>query len=490
MLWWATVLGLVLQDMAARIGLVTGQDLAQLVREEYPPWVRRVVYVMMEIAVISADIQMVVGCGVALHLLTGMTVWAGCLVTGIDTFTFFAIQYLGVRYQELFVGMLISTMAVSFFINWGISHQDGGKLLRGWFVPSLKPYMLTQCVGAIGSVIMPHNLYLNSGLVLTRKFDRKSARQVYNAIWYSRIDAALALLVSFVINLAVVATNAANFYSEECATVVGGPYACLGPRALVSGYAKESQQCSPHLAVGDGRCGRVGLISSGLGLEENMGGGASYFWALGLLAAGQAATMVCTYAGQIIMNGCLRIEIQEPWKRVSLTRCVSLCPALALAVATSNDLQLFSTINEYLNVVQSVQLPFAMLPLLHVIGSKKIMTELFASGPVVIAVTTGLAVALLAINGVLVALVIIPSFNDPPVYALVMLTVLTLAYFGICTRLMAEEIANFGCMLSSCFGGQSKAPSEVRVQDKLDEPTQSSKNCPTSYDPQTQSVQP
>ena len=111
-------------------------------------------------------------------------------------------------------------------------------------------------------------------------------------------------------------------------------------------------------------------------------------------------------------------------------------------------------------------------------------------GPVVIAVTTGLAVALLAINGVLVALVIIPSFNDPPVYALVMLAVLTLAYFGICTRLMAEEIANFGCMLSSCFGGQSKAPIEVRVQDKLDEPTQSSKNCPTSYDPQTQSVQP
>ena len=149
-LWWATVMGLILQEMSARLGLVTGRDLAQTVRAEYPRWLCYFVYVMMEIAVIGADIQEVVGSGVALKLMTGMPVWVGCLITGFDTFTFLAVQYLGVRYLEALICILIGTMSVCFFVNWGTSGADAGALMRGWIVPSMPAYALTQCVGTIG----------------------------------------------------------------------------------------------------------------------------------------------------------------------------------------------------------------------------------------------------------------------------------------------------------------------------------------------------
>lgn len=143
-LWWATVMGLILQEMSARLGLVTGKDLAQTVRAEYPRWLCIVIYVMMEIAVIGADIQEVVGSGVALNLLTGMPVWLGCLITGIDTFTFLAVQYLGVRYLEALICLLIGTMSICFFINWGSSDTDVSLLLQGWVVPMMPGYALSQ----------------------------------------------------------------------------------------------------------------------------------------------------------------------------------------------------------------------------------------------------------------------------------------------------------------------------------------------------------
>ena len=143
-LWWATVMGLVLQEMSARLGLVTGSDLAQLVRAHYPRYVCYTVYVMMEIAVIGADIQEVVGSGVAIKLLTGLPVWVGCLITGFDTITFLAVQYLGVRYLEGMICVLIGTMSLCFFVNWGTSDADAGALLRGALPPSCRRTMPAQ----------------------------------------------------------------------------------------------------------------------------------------------------------------------------------------------------------------------------------------------------------------------------------------------------------------------------------------------------------
>jgi hypothetical protein len=131
-LWWATVMGLILQELAARLGVVTGMDLAEHVRSGYPRWLNYAVYVNMEIAVIASDIQEVVGCGIAIYLLSngGIPVWAGCIITGIDTFTFLGVQYFGVRYLEAFICILITTMCTTFFVNWGQTHGSHRPIER------------------------------------------------------------------------------------------------------------------------------------------------------------------------------------------------------------------------------------------------------------------------------------------------------------------------------------------------------------------------
>ena len=453
-LWWATVMGLILQEMSARLGLVTGRDLAQTVRAHYPRWLCYTIYVMMEIAVIGADIQEVVGSGIAINLITGMPIWAGCLITGIDTFTFLAVQYLGVRYLEALICVLISTMSMCFFVNWGQSGADAAALIRGWVVPMMPAYALTQAVGTIGAVIMPHNLYLHSGLVLSRKVKRTSPHKVYAAIWYARIESAVALLFAYFINLAVVAANASTFFSPTCTndSWASGPYACMDARAFnKSGDNKhmfdgqgtpcELSAVAKRGAEGEtmGMCGMLGLSSEGYALESALGPSSLYIWALGLLAAGQASTMVCTYAGQIIMGGCLQLQL-APWKRVAFTRFFALGPALLVAVSTGSDTTLFSNINEYLNVLQSVQLPFAMLPLLHFVTTKEIMGR-FTSSRAMFVVTAILAGLVMSIN-VMLIIEFIPQIFDPdPVPAAVVVIVLLLgaAYFTLCALMVADE---------------------------------------------------
>lgn len=350
-LWWSTFTGLVLQEMSARLGLVTGRDLAQTVREEYPLWLSRLIYVMMELAVIGADIQEVVGSGIAFNLLSygAIPVWVGCLITALDTFTFLAVGYFGVRYLEALICVFIAVMLFCFFQNWLLIGLEPREMLAGWAIPSLPSYGFTQAVGTLGAVIMPHNLYLHSGLVLSRKVTRSSPHRVHEAVQYARIEMAVALLVAFAINLSVCATNSSSFFSVECAEADDGPFACLSHAAykLVNGEHPKPRPleglgaaCTVTSSLGSahklaGHCGEIGLENAGLALADTLGGNALTVWALGMLAAGQASTMVCTYAGQIIMGGLLAIEL-PPWKRVALTRVIAIGPSLAVALyATS-----------------------------------------------------------------------------------------------------------------------------------------------------------
>jgi len=403
-LWWATVMGLILQELSSRIGCVTGSDLAQCVRGYYPRWLNYVVYANMEIAVIGSDIQEVVGSGIALNLLTQgwMPVWVGCIITGLDTFTFLAVHYLGIRYLEALICVLIATMSGCFFVNWGETDTDFVELARGWAVPSIKSYALIQAVGTIGAVIMPHNLYLHSGLVLSRSINRASPHRVHEAIWYNFIESGLALLVSFIINLAVVATNAGSFYQETCSRQEQGPYACMSIAAYDANGphgAGEGAPCDLPTGLGQGRCGSMSLQSEGYALQHGLGDAALYIWAFGLLAAGQASTMTCTYAGQIIMGGCMKLEL-APWKRVALTRGIALGPSIAVAASTVGDHSLFENINEWLNVLQSVQLPFAMLPVLYFSSQAALMGQ-FRSHPVMRVVNMGLACLVMVVNVIL-----------------------------------------------------------------------------------------
>jgi len=448
-LFWATVMGLILQEMAARIGIVTGRDLAQTVRAGYPRWLNYVIYVNMEIAVIAADIQEVVGTGVAIYLLSNkyVPVWVGCLITAADTFTFLAIQYLGVRYLEAFICLLISMMSIAFFINWGISggSPSGGEdgLPFGWAVPTVQSWAITQAVGTIGAVIMPHNLYLHSGLVLSRKISRHKPRRVNDAIWYARIESTGALLMSFFINLAVVAVNADQFFAKNCAEDPDGPFACMSYEAFhESGQANNSDSPAASCILPTsgliGYCGDFGLQSEGFALKSALGDYTLYFWAIGLFAAGQAATMVCTYAGQIIMGGCLQLQL-SPWVRVAITRVFALGPALAVAVSTYSNQKLFNTINEYLNVLQSVQLPFAMLPVLHFAAQTGLMGR-FKSGPMLAAATSMLAIFVMSIN----VLLIVQFITDPTMGfstgAIVGVCCYGILYFGVCLRMVWDEV--------------------------------------------------
>ena len=166
--WWSTVLGFLLQEMSARIGLATGCDLAQLVRQHYPRWLSISVYVMMEIAVIGADIQEVIGTAVGLRLLFGLQLWVGCLITVADTFTFMLVQRLGARYFEAVICSMIFVVAACLIANALQAGAEPSELFDGWLRPQLLPWAGELADATLGAVIQPHNLYLHSALVLAR----------------------------------------------------------------------------------------------------------------------------------------------------------------------------------------------------------------------------------------------------------------------------------------------------------------------------------
>lgn len=446
-LWWATVVGLILQELSARLGVVTGRDLAQNVRSTYPRWLGLVIYVNMELAVVNSDIQEVVGSGIAIFILSQgrIPVWIGCIITGLDTFTFLAVHYLGVRYLEVLICTLIATMTGCFFVNWADSGTDTHALMMGWLVPTMNTYAVTQAVGTIGAVIMPHNLYLHSGLVLSRRIDRENPHKVNDAIQYNLIESSIALFVSFLINLAIVATNADNFYSPTCAEDPAGPFACLHPAALVvAGDIQSSVPCSMP-GGGAGVCAGIGLQGEGLALKHGLGEYAMYVWAVGLLAAGQASTMTCTYAGQVIMGGFLQIEL-APWKRVALTRAMALIPSIAVAASTVGNPTLFNNMNEYLNVLQSVQLPFAMLPLLHITAQKQLMGRFVSS---FVAKLMNFCIAFL-VFGVNVFLMVQFVAGVSP-FCQSVAVIYFVIYFAICLRMVWSDVADFVC----CFPRRS-----------------------------------
>jgi natural resistance-associated macrophage protein len=311
-LFAATAIGLVLQELSSRLGVVTGEDLAVNSKTYFTKSQSRFLYVMMEIAIIGSDIQEVLGSAIAIKLLSNNKidlVW-GCLITGLDTFTFLFVHKCGARYLEALICALIFTMAACFFINWGEVDVDGAELAQGWFIPYVQSYAIMQAVGTIGAVIMPHNLYLHSGLVQSREVPKEDVGLVKDANRYFFWEATLALTFSYFINLALVSTFAEYFFDEHCAS---DNYACMPDSAF-------SDSGDMHDPCGDGfHCGEIGLDTAGPALQHNLGDFGQTMWGLGLLAAGQASTMTATLAGQIVMGGFLDWKISM-WLRVAITR--------------------------------------------------------------------------------------------------------------------------------------------------------------------------
>lgn len=364
-----TIAGLILQILSARLAMVTGRDLAETCRVEYPRPLSLLLWIMTELAIIGADIQEVVGTGIALRVLFGWPLWVGSVATGADTFTFLMIHYLGKRFLEAFIFILIMVLMICYCMKFLFMPPSPGPLFHG-FLFECHDYAVLQLVGTVGAVIMPHNLYLHSGICKERACNRSDHEHVRQANKYSAVDSAVALAISFLINTALVSTFASGFFSLTCAKLEDGPLACLPP----SGGDSDSQSISCITGTGSpGVCSDIGLADAGDTLKRLFGGeiGRTLF-ALGLLAAGQASTMTGTMAGQFVMEGFLEWRIPL-WLRTLITRLISLGPAVAIAVYTSSSPNLNNKVDQWINVLQSVQLPFALLPVLHFNSDAQLM---------------------------------------------------------------------------------------------------------------------
>ncbi|KAL2906403.1 Metal transporter Nramp4 [Bienertia sinuspersici] len=367
LLFWATAMGLLIQLLSARLGVVTGRHLAELCRDEYPNWARYLLWVMAEMALIGSDIQEVIGSAIALKILSHgfIPLWCGVLITASDCFLFLFLENYGVRKLEAVFAVLIGTMALSFAWMFGDTNPNGLELLEGIVVPKLSSKTIQQAVGVVGCIIMPHNVFLHSALVQSREIDHTKRGRVQEALNYYSIESTFALVISFIINLFVTAVFAKSFY--------GTPEA-------------ES----------------IGLSNAGYYLQDKYGGGLFpilYIWAIGLLAAGQSSTLTGTYAGQFIMGGFLNLRLKK-WMRALITRSCAIIPTIIVALLFDTSDDMLDVLNEWLNVLQSIQIPFAVIPLLYLVSKEEVMGA-FRIGPVLKTLSWLVAALVIVINGYL-----------------------------------------------------------------------------------------
>nr|CAD1822635.1 unnamed protein product [Ananas comosus var. bracteatus] len=379
LLLWATTMGLLIQLLSARLGVATGRHLAELCRDEYPRWARVALWVMAEMALIGADIQEVIGSAIAIKIISGgwIPLWAGVVITAFDCFIFLFLENYGVRKLEAFFGILIATMGISFAIMFGETQPSAKELLLGIIVPKLHTKTIRQAVGVVGCVIMPHNVFLHSALVQSRKINTGKKTRVREAISYYSIESTLALAVSFIINVFVTTVFAKGFYGSQ-------------------------------------EAGNIGLENAGEFLQKKYGARLFpilYIWGIGLLASGQSSTITGTYAGQFIMGGFLNLRLRK-WVRAMITRSCAIVPTIIVALFFDTENAGMDALNESLNVLQSVQIPFVLIPLITLVSKEQVMGS-FKIGPIAKVVSWVVVVFLIAINGYLLVTFFAAEVHGP-----------------------------------------------------------------------------
>jgi manganese transport protein len=340
----SNLMALLLQSLSARLGIVRGRDLAQANRETYPRIINIPLYILAEIAIAACDLAEVLGMAIGLQLLTGIPLLWAVLITVLDTFLLLLLQKLGMRKMEAFIVGLIFIIGVSFLIEIILARHSLqlGELVSG-FVPQIpNDTALYIAIGIIGATVMPHNLYLHSALVQTRKFD-KNVKGIKKALKLNFIDSAVALNLAFLVNAAILVLAAAVFHSTGRMQVA---------------EIKEAHQ----------------LLDQLLGSKA-----APVLFAIALIAAGQSSTVTGTLAGQVVMEGYLRLRI-NPWIRRLMTRLIAIMPAvIVILINGEKDIDSLLILSQ---VILSLQLSFAIIPLIHFVSDKKTMGN-FAIKPIV-----------------------------------------------------------------------------------------------------------
>jgi manganese transport protein len=358
----ASLMAIFMQVISARLGVVTGKDLAQCCRDWYPKWTRWPNWLVSELAIGACDLAEVLGSAVALNLLFHIPlVWA-VIITGLDVLLLLALQHFGMRTIEAVVLLLIVTMALCYFIEIFVLPQTQPNFLemgRAMISPHLRQAgMIYIAIGIIGATVMPHNLYLHSALVQSRQL-QKDENSIRRAIQFNTIDSIVALTVAFFVNAAILVLAATVFFGKQSVAVAGGQ---------VVTFRADSDWI------------RVAYLT----LAPLLGtAAASTLFAIALLASGQSSTITGTLAGQVVMEGFMRWRI-KPWVRRLITRTLAILPAV-LIIGLRGD----SSVTDLLTlsqVVLALQLPFAMFPLLMFTSSRarmgawKLGTFLLAAG--------------------------------------------------------------------------------------------------------------
>ena len=363
----SNLMAMLLQGLAAKLGIVSGRDLAQACREHYSRRTSLVLWIICEIAIAACDLAEVLGSAVALKLLFGVPLLAGVLITALDVLVVLALQGRGFRLIEAFVVTLIGTIAVCFSYEIFFARTLCVQAARG-FVPTAEILrnreMLYIAIGILGATVMPHNLYLHSSIVQTRAFGF-GAGEKKEALKFAVIDSTLALGFALFINAAILVLGAAAFHTRGMVSV-----------AEISDAYK--------------------LLSPVLGASF-----ASTLFACALLASGQNSTLTGTLAGQIVMEGFLEIRL-KPWLRRLITRAIAIIPAvLVIGFAGEGKVTSLLILSQ---VILSFQLPFAVVPLVQFTSDRRKMDQ-FANSRLTAAIAWVVAVAIIAFNAELLYLI-------------------------------------------------------------------------------------
>lgn len=334
----SNIMAIILQSLCARLGIATGRDLAQACRDYYSKPVSLALWFLCELAIIACDLAEVIGTAIALKLLFGIPLMLGAIITALDVFLLLMLMQKGFRWLEAFVISLLCVIFTCFIVEIALSQPAIAAVMGGFFQPTAEivtnPAMLYIAIGIIGATVMPHNLYLHSSLVQTRNFDRTDEGRKHALKW-ATIDSTLALMLALFVNASILIVAATVFYGKGEVASIEQAYELLSPA---------------------------------LGVAM-----ASTLFAVALLASGLNSTVTATLAGQIVMEGFLHIKL-KPWIRRLTTRALAILPVLVVigmyGEGETGKLLILS------QVVLSMQLPFAVVPLVKFVSDKKKMGAL------------------------------------------------------------------------------------------------------------------
>ncbi|KMT11458.1 hypothetical protein BVRB_5g107820 [Beta vulgaris subsp. vulgaris] len=335
-LLWVILIGLIfaliIQSLAANLGVSTGKHLSEHCKAEYPVIVKYCLWLLAEVAVIAADIPEVIGTAFALNILFHIPVWAGVLITGLSTLLLLGLQKYGIRKLELLIAILVLIMGACFFGEMSYVKPPAKDVLKGMFIPKLSGQGATgDAIALMGALVMPHNLFLHSALVLSRTVT-KSKKGINQACKYFLLESGFALFIAFWINVAIIS---------------------------VSGTVCSSRNLTQQEA---GICSDLTLNNASVLLQNVLGRKtASIFYGIALFASGQSSTITGTYAGQYIMQGFLDLKMKS-WQRNLVTRSIAITPSLIVSIiggsAAAGNLIIIAS------MILSFELPFALIPLL------------------------------------------------------------------------------------------------------------------------------